>query len=97
MKAAYGCVPYVGNRWSVVFYPEKTLASVTTSFTEGYGQFPDIEYSGLPVIEYNKATLRSVCAFLEGPIEGANPGKGGDLALYLWSARSLGIPVRRTK
>ncbi len=93
-KPLFGNVAHFGSCWSVIFAAEGN----TTSYSEGYGLFPEEEYPDLPLIEYNKTGTNNILAALEGPPSPDFPGKiGGNLAVYLWGIRSLAIPVRRTK
>ena len=93
-KPLYGTVAHYSNCWSVVFSPEGN----TTSYTEGYGPFPEKDYPDLPLIEFNKTGKSNILAALEGPPNPDNPGKAsGNLALFLWGIRALAIPVRRIR
>jgi hypothetical protein len=93
-KPLYGTVAHYNNCWSVIFPQERNI----TSYTEGYGPFPEDEYPDLQLIEFNKTGRRNILAALEGPPNPDNPGKiSGNLALFLWGMRSLAIPVRRIR
>lgn len=96
-SALYAVVALGGNQWTIIYKKVTTVNSTTSGHKTGYGNYPDEDYPGVPVVRLDLVGFKTALKFTSIP-DNVRPAEesdnySGTLEEFLNQTVSLGIPV----